>query len=229
MIACVSPADTNMDESVNTLRYAHRTRNIKNKPIVNSDPASAEMSRLRKQVYQLQQQLTGEGAIPSATQRDVLLQKDKDIAKLKQTISHLEIERNGLKEVVDQMTSRIRESSDELLAVSAERDRLKFAREAGCGYFESEKQQKSVLEEQVETIRKLTCKVERLQTEALVTGSLLRDTKYPVDGFVMMSHQIWMRQNILRTTMKLKLFTIFTTPRPSMKQRQLQLKIVLVL
>ena len=76
-----------------------------------------------------------------------MLQKDKDIVKLKQTISHLEIERNGLKEIVDQMTSRIRESSDELLAVSAERDRLKFAREAGCGYFESEKQQKSVLEE----------------------------------------------------------------------------------
>ena len=121
MIACVSPADTNMDESVNTLRYAHRARNIKNKPIVNSDPASAEMSRLRKQVYQLQQQLTGEGAIPSATQREELQQKDKDIVKLKQTISRLEIERNGLKEVVDQMTSRIRESSDELLAVSAER------------------------------------------------------------------------------------------------------------
>ena len=38
MIACVSPADSNMEESLNTLRYADRARKIKNKPIVNIDP-----------------------------------------------------------------------------------------------------------------------------------------------------------------------------------------------
>ncbi|RNA21884.1 chromosome-associated kinesin KIF4A, partial [Brachionus plicatilis] len=32
MIACVSPADFNMEESLNTLRYADRARKIKNKP-----------------------------------------------------------------------------------------------------------------------------------------------------------------------------------------------------
>ena len=122
------------------------------------------------------------------------------------------------------MTSRIRESSDELLDVSGEDHEICKKLDVGILRVRSSKKR---AEEQVETIRKLTCKVERLQTEALVTG-LLRDTKYPVDIFVMMSHQIW-RQNILRTTMKLKLFTIFTTPRPSMKQRQLQLRIVLVL
>ena len=35
--ACVSPADVNMDETLNTLKYANRARNIKNKPVV-SDP-----------------------------------------------------------------------------------------------------------------------------------------------------------------------------------------------
>lgn len=33
MIACVSPADINAEESLNTLRYAHRARDIKNKPV----------------------------------------------------------------------------------------------------------------------------------------------------------------------------------------------------
>jgi kinesin family protein 4/21/27 len=37
MIACVSPADTNVDETVSTLRYADRARKIKNKVIVNID------------------------------------------------------------------------------------------------------------------------------------------------------------------------------------------------
>ncbi|KAM4547128.1 kinesin family member 4 [Fundulus diaphanus] len=54
MIACVSPADSNMEETINTLRYADRARKIKNKPIVNIDPRAAEMSRLKKQVQELQ-------------------------------------------------------------------------------------------------------------------------------------------------------------------------------
>ncbi|XP_076024662.1 kinesin family member 4 [Genypterus blacodes] len=54
MIACVSPADSNMEETLNTLRYADRARKIKNKPIVNVDPRAAEMSRLKQQVQELQ-------------------------------------------------------------------------------------------------------------------------------------------------------------------------------
>lgn len=50
MIACISPADSNMEETINTLRYADRARKIKNKPIVNVDPRAAEMNRLKKQV-----------------------------------------------------------------------------------------------------------------------------------------------------------------------------------
>nr|XP_020498967.1 chromosome-associated kinesin KIF4-like [Labrus bergylta]XP_020498968.1 chromosome-associated kinesin KIF4-like [Labrus bergylta] len=54
MIACVSPADSNMEETINTLRYADRARKIKNKPIVNVDPRAAEMNRLKQQVQELQ-------------------------------------------------------------------------------------------------------------------------------------------------------------------------------
>ena len=71
MIACVSPADSNMEETLNTLRYADRARKIKNKPIVNIDPQALELTNLRQQVQQLKAhvyQLTG-GAnyAPSAT------------------------------------------------------------------------------------------------------------------------------------------------------------------
>lgn len=50
MIACVSPADSNIEETINTLRYADRARKIKNKPILNVDPRAAEMKRLKQQV-----------------------------------------------------------------------------------------------------------------------------------------------------------------------------------
>lgn len=32
--ACISPADINAEESLNTLKYANRARNIQNKPVV---------------------------------------------------------------------------------------------------------------------------------------------------------------------------------------------------
>ncbi|KAG9464074.1 hypothetical protein GDO78_020547 [Eleutherodactylus coqui] len=54
MIACVSPADSNMEETVNTLRYADRARKIKNKPIVNTDPQALELQKLKQQVQDLQ-------------------------------------------------------------------------------------------------------------------------------------------------------------------------------
>ncbi|XP_073727255.1 kinesin family member 4 isoform X4 [Misgurnus anguillicaudatus] len=50
MIACISPADSNIEETINTLRYADRARKIKNKPILNVDPRAAEMKRLKQQV-----------------------------------------------------------------------------------------------------------------------------------------------------------------------------------
>ncbi|KAF0300746.1 Chromosome-associated kinesin KIF4A [Amphibalanus amphitrite] len=55
MIACTSPADANLEETVSTLRYADRARKIKNKPIVNRE--GNEIARLRQQVQQLQAQL----------------------------------------------------------------------------------------------------------------------------------------------------------------------------
>ena len=54
MIACVSPAETNYEESLSTIRYASRARNIKNKPVVNRDPNSMLIESLRQQIQSLQ-------------------------------------------------------------------------------------------------------------------------------------------------------------------------------
>ncbi|KAF5829995.1 Kif4a type kinesin-like protein, partial [Dunaliella salina] len=41
MIACVSPADNSLEESLNTLKWAHRTRNISNRPEANCSAEGA--------------------------------------------------------------------------------------------------------------------------------------------------------------------------------------------
>jgi hypothetical protein len=44
MVAAISPAQYNYEETLSTLRYASRAKAIKNKPKVNEDPKDALLS-----------------------------------------------------------------------------------------------------------------------------------------------------------------------------------------
>ena len=53
MVACVSPSSSNMAESINTLRYSNRARNIQNRAVVNVDPTTKLVGELRGRVKDL--------------------------------------------------------------------------------------------------------------------------------------------------------------------------------
>jgi uncharacterized membrane protein YukC len=53
MIAAISPADFNYEESLTTLRYAARAKNIKNKPRVNQDPKDALLKQYEDEIKKL--------------------------------------------------------------------------------------------------------------------------------------------------------------------------------
>ncbi|XP_066543248.1 kinesin-like protein KIF21A isoform X2 [Amia ocellicauda] len=57
MIACISPSDRDFMETLSTLKYANRARNIKNKVMVNQDKASQQISALRTEIARLQMEL----------------------------------------------------------------------------------------------------------------------------------------------------------------------------
>ncbi|KAL7456930.1 hypothetical protein ACHAWC_008415 [Mediolabrus comicus] len=60
MIACISPAQSNVEESINTLRYAERTRNIKNSAVrntVSTGLSASEAAALRRENQQLKLEL----------------------------------------------------------------------------------------------------------------------------------------------------------------------------
>lgn len=56
-LACVSPSDTNASETLSTLNYANRARNIRNAPTKNVDATTAEIQRLRALNHVLQSEL----------------------------------------------------------------------------------------------------------------------------------------------------------------------------
>merc|ERR1719424_2080476 len=57
MVACVSCADCDFEETANTLKYAHRARNIKNKPVVNHDPRVAQLAAMQDEIQALRDEL----------------------------------------------------------------------------------------------------------------------------------------------------------------------------
>ena len=50
MIAALSPADYNFEETLSTLRYAARAKNIKNKPKINEDPKDALLKQYEEEI-----------------------------------------------------------------------------------------------------------------------------------------------------------------------------------
>ena len=60
MIACVSPTEWNAAETVNTLKYANRARNIKNRATVNEwEEGWDNVEWLEKMVTRLREELKG--------------------------------------------------------------------------------------------------------------------------------------------------------------------------
>ncbi|XP_033638338.1 kinesin-like protein KIF17 [Asterias rubens] len=65
MVACLSPADNNYDETLSTLRYANRAKNIKNKPKINEDPKDALLRQYQEEINNLKAMLMGQMPIPA--------------------------------------------------------------------------------------------------------------------------------------------------------------------
>ncbi|KAJ1520229.1 hypothetical protein ONE63_004439 [Megalurothrips usitatus] len=83
MVANIGPASYNYDESLTTLRYANRAKNIKNKPRVNEDPKDALLRQYQEEIAKLKNILAERAAQRSQTlsgKKKKRKKKDKDTA-----------------------------------------------------------------------------------------------------------------------------------------------------
>eukprot|EP00250_Pteridium_aquilinum_P007538 c17227_g1_i1 orf=339-4568(+) len=116
MIACISPADSNAEETLNTLKYANRARNIQNKPIINRDPMAAEMQRMRQQVDLLQAELLCIRAGGSFEETQILKQR---VAWLETSLLEVQQELRIARDNLHQGVQR-------LLETQVERDKMQL-------------------------------------------------------------------------------------------------------
>jgi hypothetical protein len=119
MIANVGPADYNFDETMNTLRYASRAKNIQNKPRINEDPKDALLREYSEELAKLKEQIAAlaGGADPEMLSK--FQSKNKIMGKM---------ERNPEKER-EQEEKLVREYEERLVK---EREKIKQQAEDDC-------------------------------------------------------------------------------------------------
>ena len=95
-LACVSPLESDIGESLSTLKYANRAKNIKNKPIKNVDPTILELGRLeairrglkvellRLKFFELKGEQPPESLFGDGAQREDFFKRDEVAAYLRQ-------------------------------------------------------------------------------------------------------------------------------------------------
>ncbi|XP_040136746.1 kinesin-like protein KIF21A isoform X10 [Ictidomys tridecemlineatus] len=110
MIACVSPSDRDFMETLNTLKYANRARNIKNKVMVNQDRASQQINALRSEITRLQMELmeykTGKRIIDEEGVESINDMFHEN-AMLQTENNNLRVRIKAMQETVDALRSRI--------------------------------------------------------------------------------------------------------------------------
>lgn len=161
MIACVSPADTNAEETLNTLKYANRARNIQNKAIVNRDPVAAQMQRMRSQIEQLQAELLyvrGDSGAPF-----------EELQILKSKISLLEASNAELQKEVKEHGIRCEQLTQSAIDAQVERDRLILKIESsknGRPWNEIDNS-----DQDLDLVKKYVSKIQELEAELLHSQS----------------------------------------------------------
>ncbi|XP_034501488.1 kinesin-like protein KIF17 isoform X3 [Ailuropoda melanoleuca] len=158
MVACLSPADNNYDETLSTLRYANRAKNIKNKPHVNEDPKDALLREYQEEIKKLKAilaQQMGPGNLSALLSSQVPqnpVQTEEKLMPPPVIQSNTEAEKQLIREEYEERLARLRAD------------------------YEAEQESRARLEEDITAMRnsydvKLSTLEENLRKE---TGSVLR-------------------------------------------------------
>ena len=127
MIANLGPADYNFDETMSTLRYANRAKNIKNKPKINEDPKDAMLREFQEEIARLKTQLGDGGELTGGVPGSRPGRRRQEF--IEKTVSQVSDAR--LKRIRDEMRQQMEENMRQNLeAEEAEKAQAKVQREA---------------------------------------------------------------------------------------------------
>ncbi|VDM96246.1 unnamed protein product [Thelazia callipaeda] len=155
MVANIGPASYNYEETLSTLRYASRAKNVKNKPKINEDPKDALLRKFQDEIAQLRELL-----------------KKRAIKKKEKIFVNGKTESDD--EDGDYLTAQQRRLEDERQAVIANSSIITEEKRKMLADLEERVQQ---LEKEQEAQIAITAKIKTLQSKLLSgDGNLLGQT-----------------------------------------------------
>ncbi|XP_018599446.2 kinesin-like protein KIF3C [Scleropages formosus] len=173
MVATLGPSSSNYDETLTTLRYANRAKNIKNKPRVNEDPKDALLREFQEEIARLKAQLDKRGMLTKKRRRTSRrLRKSLDGEEVTDGEGDEETEDSMEKDVEDYMKEQ--EEKLELEKAAILDDRSLVAEEKQRLLEEKEKMMVDLRKEQ-EATEMLTAKFKAMESKLLVGGKNIID------------------------------------------------------
>ncbi|XP_077186860.1 kinesin-like protein KIF3C [Paroedura picta] len=174
MVATLGPASHSYDESLSTLRFANRAKNIKNKPRVNEDPKDTLLREFQEEITRLKAQLEKRGMLSKKRRRNSRRKKSSEGEGTPETEEMEDNEDGGLEK---NMKNYLKEQKERL-------EEEKAAIQDDHSLVNEDKQK--LLEEKEKMIEEL--RKEQEATELLATKYKAMESKLLIGGRNIMDH-----------------------------------------
>ncbi|XP_066113083.1 kinesin-like protein KIF27 [Saccopteryx bilineata] len=184
MITCVSPSSMDFDESLNSLKYANRARNIRNKPTLNFSPESDRMDEMQFEIKLLREALQSQqaGSISQTSQvhREGTPDKNK-ILSLEEQVAQLQGECLGYQNCIEEAFTFLVELKDAVRLNQKQQHKLQewfnMTQEARKAIFTSFRGGQGLdnWEEGPQHVVQLTRALKKSQSEKIIEQQLLVD------------------------------------------------------
>ncbi|NXH42751.1 KIF27 protein, partial [Dicaeum eximium] len=122
MITCISPSSLDFDESLNSLKYANRAKNIRNKPVVNYNPEKDRMDEMELEIRLLREALQSQQA-GNRHLHDLNEEKAR-ISSLEEQLTRLQVQYFSYRNCVDEALPFLVDLNDDVSLRRSQRDRL---------------------------------------------------------------------------------------------------------
>ncbi|XP_027490968.1 kinesin-like protein KIF27 isoform X6 [Corapipo altera] len=122
MITCISPSSLDFDESLNSLKYANRAKNIRNKPVVNYNPEKDRIDEMELEIRLLRDALQNQ-QISNQYLHDLNEEKAR-ISSLEEQLTRLQVQYFSYRNCVDEAFPFLLDLNDDISLRRSQRDRL---------------------------------------------------------------------------------------------------------
>ncbi|XP_027526593.1 kinesin-like protein KIF27 isoform X2 [Neopelma chrysocephalum] len=122
MITCISPSSLDFDESLNSLKYANRAKNIRNKPVVNYNPEKGRIDEMELEIRLLRDALQNQ-QISNQYLHDLNEEKAR-ISSLEEQLTRLQVQYFSYRNCVDEAFPFLLDLNDDVSLRRSQRDRL---------------------------------------------------------------------------------------------------------